>query len=352
MRILVVRAGALGDTLMATPVLSALAERFPGAGIELVSSETAAPLLERDPLAQRVFPLRWRNLPLALSFEKRRLVRTLRAARYDLAVVLEQAARYYELVGRVRATRVIGFRTTPFDPALHSIANNLRAAGFDDWRERPWTMRLHLTAEELGRADEVAQGRRPLVGLHVGYGPPHRKQNQEQRLRGWSLENFGRVGRWLAQRGATLVLTGAREDRVTVERLKAMLPSDAVLDVAGRTGVRQMAALVAKMDLLVSIDSGPAHVAAALGTPLVALWGPGIFEQTRPISTAGPVTILREDVACAPCYGTPMMKACRRNICMERITPERVVDACLAYLDQRPLASGVASPQSSLRPPA
>jgi ADP-heptose:LPS heptosyltransferase len=351
MRILVVRAGALGDTLMATPVLPALAERFPGAEIDVVASATAAPLVERDPLASRVLALRWRNLPLAVSLEKRRLVRTLRAARYDLAVVLEQAGRYYELAERARVPRVIGFRATPFDPALHSIANNLRAAGFDDWRDRPWTMRLELTAEELRHAEDFTRGRRPLVGLHAGYGPPRRKRNQDQRLRGWSLQNFARVGGWLAERGATLVLTGAPGDRAVVERLKAMLPRGAVLDVAGRTSVRQLAALVARMDLLVSIDSGPAHVAAALGTPLVVLWGPGIFDQTRPISTAGPVAILREAPACAPCYGTPMMRACRRNICMERITPERVIDACRAHLERATESSG-ANPRSSLRPPA
>jgi ADP-heptose:LPS heptosyltransferase len=334
MRILVIRAGALGDTLMATPVLPALAERFPDAAIDAVASATAAPLLEGHPLLQRVFPLRWRNLPLPLSIEKRRLIGSLGGRRYDLAVVLEQAPRYYELVERARVPRIVGFRTTAFDPALHSIANNLRAAGVDDWENRPWTMRIELSPEELRRAAAArARVRAPLVGLHVGYGPAHRKHNQEQRLRGWSLENFGRVGRWLAERGATVALTGAREDRPAVERLKGLLPAGAVMDVAGRTSVREMAALIGAMDLLVSIDSGPAHVAAALGTPLVVLWGPGIYEQTRPVSTAGPVTVLREDVACAPCYGTPMMKACRRNICMERITPERVIEACREQLN-------------------
>lgn len=346
MRILVIRAGALGDTLMATPVLPALAGRFPGAAIDFVASATAAPLLEGHPLMQTVFPLRWRNLPLPLSLEKRRLIRKLRRRAYDLAVVLEQTPRYYELAERAGASRITGFRAIPFDPALHSIANNLRAAGFDDWRERPWTMEIRLSAEETSRAAAArAAIGGPLVGLHTGYGPVHRKRNQEHQLRGWALENFAAVGRWLSDRGATLMLTGAREDRPAVERLKSMLPAGAVMDVAGQTGVREMAALVGQMDLLVSVDSGPAHIAASLATPVIVLWGPGIYEQTRPVPSGGPVTVLREMVECAPCYGTPMMKACRRNICMERITPERVIEACRERLGRLVLPQPTAPPE-------
>ena len=66
---------------------------------------------------------------------------------------------------------------------------------------------------------------------------------------------------------------------------------------------------------------------AALGTPLVVLWDPGILEQTRPLGNPARIRIIRHRVFCAPCYGTPMMKQCRRNICMEAISPERVAAA-------------------------
>jgi heptosyltransferase-1 len=131
-RILVVRAGALGDTLMATPVVPALAARHPGAAIDFLASAAAAPLVEGHPGVRRVYRLRWRNLPYALSIEQRRLVRAWRREPYDLAVVLEHAPQYRALVERAGARRVIGFHVTPFDPARHSVANNLRAAGVDD----------------------------------------------------------------------------------------------------------------------------------------------------------------------------------------------------------------------------
>jgi len=80
------------------------------------------------------------------------------------------------------------------------------------------------------------------------------------------------------------------------------------------------------------VDSAPAHVAAALGTPVVVLWGPGILQQTQPLSSKSPVKTLRHEVPCAPCYGTPLMRTCRDNICMKSIPPEEAFEATLNTL--------------------
>ncbi|MGH9329106.1 MAG: glycosyltransferase family 9 protein, partial [Vicinamibacterales bacterium] len=170
MRILVVRAGALGDTLMATPVVPALAARYPGAAIDVLASAGAAPLLANNPRLQRVLSLMWRNLPYAVSLEKRTLVRRLRAASYDLAIVLEQAPHYLELVRRVRPARIDGFHETPFDPALPSAANNLRAAGFSDWASRSLAPEIFLDDRDRAEAIKVLRGLRVLKGLTVREG--------------------------------------------------------------------------------------------------------------------------------------------------------------------------------------
>ncbi|HEX2343114.1 MAG TPA: glycosyltransferase family 9 protein [Vicinamibacterales bacterium] len=336
MRILVVRAGALGDTLMATPVLRALATRYPGSAIDVLASGVAAPLLANHPHLGRVVALKWRNLPFAISLEKRALLRRLREASYDLAVVLEQAPHYLDLVRRARPGRIIGFHETPFDPALSSAANNLRAAGFDDWATRPLAPEIFLTDRDLAEAAGVVTVREPspVVGLHSGYGPVRRsKRNQDGRLRGWKLENFIDLGRELAARGMSIVLTGSAEDRPAVERIAQGLPAGSFVNAAGALSVRGLAAAIGMMDAFVSVDSGPAHIAAAVGTPLVVLWGPGILEQTRPIGARAPVLIVRHPPPCAPCYGTPLMRTCPRNICMESIAPDEVLRATLTLVD-------------------
>ncbi|MCA1563536.1 MAG: glycosyltransferase family 9 protein [Acidobacteria bacterium] len=326
-RILVVRAGALGDTLMATPVLPALRERHPGAAIDFLASATAAPLLAFNPHLRHVHRIVGRNLPYALSLEKRALVGTLRGAHYDLAIVLEHAPRYYRLVARARIPRVRGFRDTPFDPALHSVVNNLRAAGFED-AAPPADMRIVLVPEDERAASALLDGvAAPAVGFHAGYGPTGRKPRQDLRLRGWSADRFVELGRALAARGFHLVLTGAPEDRPLAARIASALPPNAVRVLAGRTDVRELAAVIRQLDLFVSVDSGPAHMAAAVGTPLVVLWGPGILAQTRPVSSTAPIRIVHTPVPCAPCYGTPLMKRCRQNICMESIAPAQAMAA-------------------------
>jgi ADP-heptose:LPS heptosyltransferase len=286
-----------------------------------------------------VFPLKWRNLPLALSLEKLALVRRLRTAGYDLAIVLEHANRYWDLVRRAKPARILGFGEVRFDPALHSSANNLRAAGFDDWAARDLSPQVFLDEKDHGEARQAMAspgGSSSVIGLHVGYGPVGRKKgNQDTRLRGWKLENFVEVGRRLSRDGSRIVLTGSREDRDAVSIVERGLPPRSVVNLAGALSVRGLAAAISRMSALISVDSGPAHLAAAVGTPLVVLWGPGILEQTRPIGRAAPVTILTHPPPCAPCYGTPLMKTCQRNICMEAIDGDEVLRATRALLNDR-----------------
>ena len=329
MNILVVRAGALGDTLMATPVVRALGERYPDASIDVLCSNAAKALLEFHPRVDRLFSLKWRNLPYAISLEKRRLRKQLRARDYDMAVLLERAPRYRELLDKAGIREIRSFRESPFDPKMHAIENNLRAAGVPGSTD----MELVVSDNDERKAQAFLDGLgRPLVGLHVGYGPRGKKRDQSVRLKGWALENFIELGEKLVADGASIVLTGSADDRPDVDKLAARVPAR---DLAGQTSVRELAAIIQRLDLFVSVDSGPAHMAAAVGTPLVVLWGPAILEQVRPMSSTSPVRVLRHVVPCAPCYETPLMKTCQQNICMEGITPERVLSDARALLGRR-----------------
>ncbi len=329
MNILVVRAGALGDTLMATPVVRALGERYPDASIDVLCSNAAKALLEFHPRVDRLFSLKWRNLPYAISLEKRRLRKQLRARDYDMAVLLERAPRYRELLDKAGIREIRSFRESPFDPKMHAIENNLRAAGVPGSTD----MELVVSDNDERKAQAFLDGLgRPLVGLHVGYGPRGKKRDQSVRLKGWALENFIELGEKLVADGSSIVLTGSADDRPDVDKLAARVPAR---DLAGQTSVRELAAIIQRLDLFVSVDSGPAHMAAAVGTPLVVLWGPAILEQVRPMSSTSPVRVLRHVVPCAPCYETPLMKTCQQNICMEGITPERVLSDARALLGRR-----------------
>ena len=327
-RILVVRVGALGDTLMVTPTLRALRRQHPLAEVDVLCADSAGALLEGNPHVSRIVRLRQRNVPYALSLEKQQLVRTLRSRRYNVAILLERAPRYRDLLTRATIPEIRSFAEFPFEPLQHCIVNYLRVAGVHDLTAGDLDMELHLTDLESAAARRLLIDLpQPRVGIQVGYGPRRGKKNQSQRLRGWNPEHFAKLVHDLLGRKASVILTGSADDRTETERLVHGLPHDRIRSIAGHTSVRELAAVIGSLDVFVSVDTGAAHIAAALGTPLAVLWGPAIYEQTRPVSTSSPVRIVRVPVPCAPCYGTPLMKSCTRNICMEGISPGAVMEA-------------------------
>ena len=327
-RILIVRVGALGDTVMVTPTLRALRRQHPQAELDFLCAEAAGELLVGNPHVTRIIPLRQRNLPYAISVEKQQLARTLRARRYDMAVLLEAAPRYRDLLTHANIPEIRSFAEAPFDPRQHCIVNYLRVANAHDVTTDELDMELSLS--EIERAAALHRLRdlpKPRVGVHVGYGPRRGKKHQSLRLRGWKPKHFAQLAHELLRREVGVVLTGSAEDRAETERIVQGLPPDQIRSIAGHTSVRELAAIIGSLDLLVSVDTGAAHIAAALGTPLAVLWGPAIYAQTRPVSSSSPIRIVQVPVPCAPCYGTPLMKSCTQNICMDGISADISLEA-------------------------
>jgi ADP-heptose:LPS heptosyltransferase len=187
-------------------------------------------------------------------------------------------------------------------------------------------MELPLPGEDLAVAQKLLRDLpKPHIGVHIGWGPLGRKRNQEMRLRGWSHSNFAQlISDILKHSAGSVVLTGSPQDAKDAELVCQLIGNPRLRSIAGQTRVRELAGVIKNLDLLISVDSGPCHMAAALGAPLVVLWGPGRLEQTRPISSTSPIRIVRHQVPCAPCQSTPLQKSCRRNLCMEAIAPEEV----------------------------
>jgi heptosyltransferase-2/heptosyltransferase-3 len=344
-RILVLRAGAIGDTLMVTPLVRALRHAFPNAFLLFVCSRSARDVVRYNPHLDQIIPLAYRHLPVWLSAEKWRALRALRDSRLDWGLVLESHPRFLDMarragMGRWTAYGALpgddGFEPAAFDPHRHAIENHLRAALPLGVQPAGLGMELHYPAEfdqlvERRLAEAGVSRADRLVGIHAGWGG--RKHSLDQtRLRSWPPDRFAQVARSLVQAaGSRVVLTGSPQDRA-LTRYIARLSGVPCLDLAARLPLLELAALIRRLDVYVTADSGPAHMAAALGTPLVTLWGPAIFEQTAPVGASGPVRVLYHRVPCAPCYGTPLMKTCQDNVCMKQIGTEEVLDAALKML--------------------
>jgi ADP-heptose:LPS heptosyltransferase len=343
-----VRAGAIGDTLMVTPLVRALRQTFSDSFIAFLCSSVARDVIRHNPHLDQVIPLTFRHLPQWLSWEKRRILRALRSLHFDSGLVLESRSDFTRLAGDAGVRQLIsyailpeknGFERAIFDPRRHSIENHLRAAVSLGVHPSGCEMELRYPSEfdEAMRhrlaGSEVAEGD-CLVGIHAGWGGRTHALEQT-RLRSWPVQNFACVIEWLVKsKEARVVLTGSRADRRLTEHI-ARTAGVRCLDLAGKLSLLELAALVHRLDAYLTVDSGPAHMAAALGTPLITLWGPGIFEQTAPVHSRGPVRILYHRVPCAPCYGTRLMKTCQDNICMKQIEVAEVIEAVSQMLSVR-----------------
>src|SRR5579863_1366748 len=183
-RILVVRVGAMGDTLFATPLVRAVRRTYPDAYVAFLCSEPAYEVMKYNPHVDRVLTLGDRHVPAWLSLEKKRLFRELKESHFDWALVLESHPRLVDLARRAHARRTIAYKPVPglegfqqagFDPKKHAIENNLAVAGALALNYSGLEMDLHYPAEFDARIEQrlaasgIARDDR-LAGVHAGWG--------------------------------------------------------------------------------------------------------------------------------------------------------------------------------------
>ena len=328
-KVLIVRLGAIGDVTNALVFASALAAQEPSPEIGWVVHELALPLVEGHPAVDRVHLWRRKSGLAGL----RALVAELRRERYDIAVDLQRITKS-ALVARLSgAPRVLGYdrarakeaswiwtreQIPRGDPRAHMVEQYLEFARYLGLADPPDRRELPPDAEAdaWAAATVRALGGAPIL-LNVGASKPANR---------WLPERFGELAQGLqAALGAPIALIGGPNDAQAGARaMRAAAGAIGVHDLVGRTSLRQLCALTSHARLFVGCDTGPMHIAAACGTPVVALFGPADPTRTGPYGDGH--RVVRELPPCAPCN----RKHCNqsRHACMEDISVERVLDAC------------------------
>ena len=182
---------------------------------------------------------------------------------------------------------------------------------------------LHVDTQARQEIDEILlregiQPDRPIIAYHVS-------SNNGQSKR-WPIPYWAKLIDWLiCEDSMTVVLTGATNDLPLIEAILHRTHAQPV-NMAGKTSLTQLAALLQRANLLITGDSGPMHIAAAVGTPLIAIHGPTDPVKSGPVSPHA--TVLRSDIWCSPCYtakGGPADCRFFTTQCMKNITPEQVL---------------------------
>jgi lipopolysaccharide heptosyltransferase II len=316
-RIVVLTRAGLGDAVYVIPALRALRRRYPQAHITVITGKRGYPLLQRCPYLDTLY---LRHIGNGLIGKLREIIR-LRRGHYDLAVILDNSdekllhsflAGIPRRVGGVK--RYFGRLLTdpvPVDPNWHQINDLNRAVvarlGCDvsDWRlelfpDPKAEASLAIKLEQAGY-----RGERPLVGINPGASAPNKR---------WFPERFAQVADTLLKAGITVMVLGAKSDMPQVEAMRQAMHHPPLV-LAGQLSLDELILCLGQLDVLVSGDTGPAHLAAAMGTPVVGLFGPSKARHFAPIGEQH--RIIDRSSLCAPtctietCHN---QRACMRNI--------------------------------------
>ncbi|MEW6127385.1 MAG: lipopolysaccharide heptosyltransferase II [Acidobacteriota bacterium] len=341
--ILVFAYHGLGNFIMYTPALKLLRERFPNARIDLqVGNNTGCEeVLAGAKLFDNIY-----NVPYSAGFRgwlKR--LREIRQTAYDITINEFHSHSWQlalTLVFSGAAFRV-GHVTSPGwlpEFSRYSFVFNVPVAMREDEHEieryldlitalgvertptEPTKPFMYLTEADRRFAQTFLQanGNRNLIlGIQPGTSPT-------MRWKQWSLEKYRELIERLVkeQPDAQIVLFGAPNEAAMIQELAEGINGNIVI-AAGKTTVKQVAALIERCNLLVCNDSGLMHVAVAVQTPVVAIYGPTDFNRTAPLGSEH--SIIRHKMSCSPCFklsGDATVKACPHHDCLNSIAADEV----------------------------
>ena len=324
-RILVVRIGRLGDTILATPVIEALHKAY-GAGVSIdfaTSPGASAFILEMDQRVSRVFSIAHRSTPWRLHRVKRELEQHSREKNYDLVINLECGGECDDFIKFVHHREFCGRPlVTPQHRAdCHCVDTEktiyAELLGPSITAVAETSLQLHPDSQDL----PVPPGSEYVV-INPGFSGIQRPGYRSHR--GWPLAHWQRLVDLLSKSAGLSILINGTSDEQTV--FSSLLQSTGVYSLFG-SSLPSLVSALSSAKALITVDTGTMHLATALGTPVVALFGPSNPMLTGPYSKKVPHSVLVSGLECQPCVKTPNQKKCRFNRCMNELEPVRVFDA-------------------------
>jgi lipopolysaccharide heptosyltransferase II len=343
-RLLAVELADIGDLILVTPALAALRQTYPAAQIDVLTTPHAAPILDGTGLADNVlfFDKFAFDSPLGLLRPVNlragwQLAKHLWTQRYDAVLIFHHlttrfgALKYATLALATRAKRRLGldngrgwFLTDRVVDggfgAKHQVEYWLSVVGMLGATAKD--KKLHVGIGEADRrwADAHLPSEREFIAVHAGSGG-------YSMARRWEPEKFAAVADALqANYGASIVLVGGKND--SADDVIANM-THRPINLIGQTTLGQLAAVLERCQLYVGADSGVMHLAAAVGTNVVALYGPSNHLAWAPWVGDGYTDVIRSGVLCSPCsyvgHTVGLRRGCEARTCMKLITPGDVL---------------------------
>ena len=341
MNILIVKMSAIGDVIHTLPALNAIRRHHPGAQITWLVEEDASALVQGHPALDRVLVSkrkRWTEglkgpAPWSKVKEIYRFMQELRDTRYDLILDFQGLLKSGVLIALSRGRRKVGFGKGMEHQELSYLFLNERIPAVD--MDNHALLRSMMLLDAIGIPSADVEYNLPVLAKH--------REHVNNLLRQQGIENskllvaINPMAKWdsklwdqakfaeladklVREYQAGVVFTGTQSDETTIQKIISKMETRAVT-LAGETTLITLAALYEKTDFVVSTDTGPMHIAAAVGTPVVALFGPTAPWRTGPFGSGH--QIIRVELECSPCF----KRRCKKVDCMAQISVEQVLAA-------------------------
>ncbi len=324
-RILLIRFGSLGDVVLTTPAIRAARKAFPDSHIAMVVGDRSADVISANPHLDEIIIFHREAKGLS---ETRRVAALLRERNFDVSIDMQRKFHSSLLAYMGGANRRIGYHRPggllcnvriPDNVNKHAVDRNLdllKPLGVVEADRKP---EMFVSDEDRDYANRVFDERglsseSPIIGMFPGAG---------WRPRCWPAEKFAAIGDLAAEGcGASVAVFGGPNEADIVD-LVAQNMRTPVIQMKDKMTLKQLGAMIEKCNLFLSNDTGPMHISVAVGTPTVALFGPGNHVKFQPIG--GKHALIRHDVPCSPCK--QFTSKCKDNICMKLITVDEVWEA-------------------------
>jgi heptosyltransferase-1 len=323
-KILIVKPSSLGDVVHSLPFLDSIRTGFPKSEIHWVIAKGLEGLLEGHPMISSLVVINkdmWKKVSGTGETvrEIRQLFRRLRGEGYDMVIDLQGLLRSGLIAMCTGAPLRVGFaearegstffynRKVSADRNMHAVERYLRVAGELGCSSRDVIFPFPLMKKGVKRIKEVKTSLKDYVIMVPG-------ARWDTKI--WPAESFGRLASMLPLKS---VVVGSGKDVPIADRIVEMSRGRAV-SFAGKTTLRELVEIMRYADMVISNDSGPMHIAAALNIPVAALFGPTSPDRTGPYGKGH--VIIRSGVECSPCF----RKRCGDLKCLAEISAEEVFE--------------------------
>ena len=353
MKILIIKTHAIGDVLMTTPVIRAIRKKYPESHISMLVGEWSKPAVEDNPYLNHIITFKDKDLlnynAFDLSKNQRvyRLIKKLRNERFDTIFMFHRSKSIHLLGWLIRANQRIGISEFTLSPLLTNKApcpqNSDHYAVMDYMNvifanSKFKTQNSKLNKEDLSLdffiPEKIFKLTNSQLTIHdsqlIGICPGGSVNPAEKvPARKWNIERYAELCNELIKLNLQPVIFGSKDDILVTQELMNRT-NGRCINLCGETTLKRLGALIKKCKVIVTNDSAPLHIAIAVRTSSVSLFGPTIGKARVPPDSRH--IAIQSNLECSPCYNNRRFPGCKNPRCMEYISVKEVKNAVLKLL--------------------